>query len=57
MVEVIPSRRELLDRWRDIQEEEEEDDGNDPSKRRRINQHKENWYRSLSFFNSFTFDV
>ncbi|XP_031256135.1 uncharacterized protein LOC116114119 isoform X4 [Pistacia vera] len=50
MAEVIPSRRELLDRWRGIQEEEEEDDGNDPSKRHRINQHKEAWFVDASNF-------
>lgn len=38
-----PSRRELLDRWRGIEEEEELDDGNDPLKRRRIDGLKEKW--------------
>ncbi|XP_022716392.1 helicase SEN1-like isoform X3 [Durio zibethinus] len=40
------SRRELLDRWRGIEEEEEEEesDDTDPSIRRRLHKHKEEWF-------------
>ncbi|KAH9668004.1 p-loop containing nucleoside triphosphate hydrolases superfamily protein [Citrus sinensis] len=44
MTDKNPSRRELLDRWRGIEEEEELDDGNDPLKRRRIDGLKEKWF-------------
>ncbi|KAL5758782.1 hypothetical protein ACOSP7_021393 [Xanthoceras sorbifolium] len=40
----IVSRRELLDRWRGIEEEEEQDDENDPYRRRRLHHHKEEWF-------------
>ncbi|XP_021681639.2 uncharacterized protein LOC110665715 isoform X2 [Hevea brasiliensis] len=41
----IGSRRELLDRWRGIEEEEEElNDDDDPLKRRRLHQLKEEWF-------------
>lgn len=44
----LATRREILNRWRGIEEEEEEeyqDDDriNDPSKHRRIHQQKEQW--------------
>ncbi|KAG8653205.1 hypothetical protein MANES_06G179400v8 [Manihot esculenta] len=38
----IGSRRELLDRWRGIEEEEDDDD--DPMKRRRLHKLKEEWF-------------
>ncbi|XP_030499717.2 uncharacterized protein LOC115715063 isoform X1 [Cannabis sativa] len=43
----MASRRELLDRWRSIEEEEEDDDdgrNNDPSKCRSLHQSKEQWF-------------
>ncbi|KAJ8770865.1 hypothetical protein K2173_021780 [Erythroxylum novogranatense] len=40
----IVSRRELLDRWRGIEEEEEEDDGNDVVKTQRVQKIKEEWF-------------
>ncbi|KAI9084552.1 hypothetical protein K1719_033540 [Acacia pycnantha] len=43
----LATRRELLDRWRGIEEEEEEnDDGDDidPVKKRRLHQYKEQWF-------------
>lgn len=45
----IGSRRELLDRWRGIEEEEDDDD--DPMKRRRLHKLKEEW--SFSYQSQF----
>ncbi|KAK4837593.1 hypothetical protein QYF36_006782 [Acer negundo] len=44
MEEKFASRRELLDRWRGIEEEEEQYDDNDPYSRRRLHHHKEEWF-------------
>lgn len=47
MSKKIATRRELLDRWRGIEEEEEENDDEDnidPLKHRRLHQHKEQWF-------------
>ncbi|PIA43898.1 hypothetical protein AQUCO_01800146v1 [Aquilegia coerulea] len=45
MAKKIYSRRELLDRWRGIQEEEEDDSvWSNPSKQSRIRQLKEEWF-------------
>lgn len=53
MEEKTPSKRELLDRWRGIEEEEEDDDGKNPLKRRRLHRLKEEWYNcSFIYFTS-----
>ncbi|KAJ4826197.1 hypothetical protein Tsubulata_023786 [Turnera subulata] len=39
-----PSRTQLLDRWRDIQEDEDLNDDDDPLKRRRLQTRKEQWF-------------
>ncbi|KAG7997209.1 hypothetical protein I3843_01G200700 [Carya illinoinensis] len=45
MSKKLATRRELLDRWRGIEEEEEDDDGDhDSSKRRRLHHLKEQWF-------------
>ncbi|XWS20599.1 hypothetical protein CRYUN_Cryun31cG0116500 [Craigia yunnanensis] len=44
MTKKILSRKELLDRWRGIEEEEEENDDSDPSVRRRLHKRKEEWF-------------
>ncbi|KAI4355924.1 hypothetical protein L6164_004648 [Bauhinia variegata] len=46
MAKKLTTRRELLDRWRGIEEEEEDndDDNIDPSKCRRLHHHKEQWF-------------
>ncbi|XP_007023652.2 PREDICTED: uncharacterized protein LOC18595576 isoform X2 [Theobroma cacao] len=44
MTKKILSKRELLDRWRGIEEEEEENDDTDPSVRRRLHKRKEEWF-------------
>ncbi|XVE91125.1 hypothetical protein DITRI_Ditri20bG0129600 [Diplodiscus trichospermus] len=50
MTKRILSRKELLDRWRDIEEEEEESDDTDPSIRRRLHRRKEEWFRDAFSF-------
>ncbi|EEF48714.1 splicing endonuclease positive effector sen1, putative [Ricinus communis] len=40
----MSSRRELLDRWRGIEEEEERNDDDNPLKLRRLHQRKEQWF-------------
>ncbi|KAE8709137.1 hypothetical protein F3Y22_tig00110332pilonHSYRG00979 [Hibiscus syriacus] len=44
MAKKISSRRELLERWRGIEEEEEEGDDGDPSIRFRLHKRKEEWF-------------
>ncbi|KAA3477941.1 Aminoacyl-tRNA synthetase, class Ic [Gossypium australe] len=44
MAKKVASRRELLERWRGIEEEEEETDDTDPSMRRRLHKRKEEWF-------------
>ncbi|XVF23314.1 hypothetical protein REPUB_Repub13aG0026900 [Reevesia pubescens] len=44
MTKKILSRRELLDRWRGIEEEEEESDDTDPRIRCRLHKRKEEWF-------------
>ncbi|XP_048318227.2 uncharacterized protein LOC107428153 isoform X1 [Ziziphus jujuba] len=47
------TRRELLDRWRGIEEEEEEDNDDDhidPSRRRRLHHYKEQWFAEAFSF-------
>ncbi|KAK2425524.1 P-loop containing nucleoside triphosphate hydrolase superfamily protein [Trifolium repens] len=47
MANKVVTRRELLERWRDIEEEEEgnaDDDDVDPSIHRRLHLHKEQWF-------------
>lgn len=39
----LVTRRELLDRWRGIEEEDDDDRGHDLLKRRRLRQLKEGW--------------
>lgn len=54
----LSTRRELLDRWRGIEEEEEDEDDDriDSSTRRRLHQHKEQWFLlSLSLFSFLRF--
>lgn len=54
MAKKVSSRRELLERWRGIEEKEEETDDTDPSVRRSLHKRKEEWFRfsffSLSYF-------
>lgn len=40
----VSSSRELLSRWRRIEEDEEENDDSDPSSVQRLNQLKEQWF-------------
>lgn len=50
MSKKLATRRELLDRWRGIEEEEEEDDGgHDSSKQRRLHHLKEKWFAAPLF--------
>lgn len=53
MANKLATRRELLDRWRGIEEEADEDDDRiDASKRHRLHQNKEQWSSlSLLCFN------
>ncbi|KAK8514255.1 hypothetical protein V6N13_063157 [Hibiscus sabdariffa] len=44
MAKKISSRRELLERWRGIEEEEEEGDDDDPAVRFRLHKRKEEWF-------------
>lgn len=45
MAKKLSTRRELLDRWRVIEEESDEDDDRiEPSKRNRLHKNKEQWY-------------
>ena len=39
----LATRRDLLGRWRAIEEEEDDDDAHDPSKQRRLHHLKEQW--------------
>nr|KYP50402.1 putative helicase DDB-G0274399 [Cajanus cajan] len=52
MANKLATRRELLDRWRGIEEEEENDDDDnvDPSKRRSLHLHKEQWFADAYIF-------
>ncbi|GLU21867.1 hypothetical protein SLE2022_379790 [Rubroshorea leprosula] len=44
MAKKAVSRRELLDRWRGIQDDEDETDDTDPSQRTRLHKQKEEWF-------------
>lgn len=56
---MVDTRKELLDRWRGIEEEDENDDVDTPiasNKRRRLRQLKENWCCLFSRFTLFLFN-
>ncbi|KAM0959526.1 hypothetical protein ACFX15_024098 [Malus domestica] len=51
MEKKLSSRRELLDRWKAIEEEADEDDDRiDPSKRHRLHHNKEQWFADAFSF-------